>query len=325
MMALSCLGCIRCVRRGLNHQIGGRQVTFDRWRQAHQHPNDAHQFVAHVRAARHPVQHPVIQQIFGPLKPLGQFLADGLLDHAGTCKANQCIWLGNMYIAQHRIGRGHAPGCGMRQHNDVGQARLFQHLHSHGRTGHLHQAQDAFLHARASCGGEQHQRPLELHRLLGGSNYCIAHIHPHGPGHKAEVLSRSDDGRAPNLTCGDQHRLVFARRLLGGAHAIRVLLLISELQRVRHRRRHGNLGKDTAIKQGDKPIPWRDGHVVVAIGANVQVIAEFPVEQHGAALVAFGPQIVWRFAARKDRVDPGPDVIGDPVHGVFLLRLSLVR
>jgi hypothetical protein len=60
---------------------------------------------------------------------------------------------------------------------------------------------------------------------------------------------------------------------------------------------------------------------MAAVGADIQVVGHFAVKQHGAAFIAFGPQVVRRFATRKDRVDPGPNVIVDPVHIAASLAL----
>ena len=65
--------------------------------------------------------------------------------------------------------------------------------------------------------------------------------------------------------------------------------------------------------------------MMTAVCADVQIIGNFAVKQHGAAVIAFGPQIVWRFAARKDRVDPWPDVVGDPVHVQPLLAMLTLK
>lgn len=45
------------------------------------------------------------------------------------------------------------------------------------------------------------------------------------------------------------------------------------------------------------------------------------MKQHCATIIAFGPKVVRRFAARKDRIDPWPNVIGDPVHVQPLLAM----
>ena len=49
------------------------------------------------------------------------------------------------------------------------------------------------------------------------------------------------------------------------------------------------------------------------------------VKQHGAAIIAFGPQVVRRFATRKDRIDPRPNIVGDPVHVQPLLAMLQLK
>ena len=57
-----------------------------------------------------------------------------------------------------------------------------------------------------------------------------------------------------------------------------------------------------------------DPEMVAAIGAHVVIAGEFPVKQHGAAGVAFYPEIFRHFPARKDRIDPRAHIVRDPVH-----------
>ena len=56
------------------------------------------------------------------LKSLRQLLADGLLDHARAGEADQRARLGDVHVAQHRVGGGDAAGGRIGQHHDVGPA-----------------------------------------------------------------------------------------------------------------------------------------------------------------------------------------------------------
>ena len=248
------------------------------------------------------------------LEPLGQLFADGLFDHAWAGKTDQGVRLGNLHIAQHGVRCGDAARCGMGQHHDVRQVRLFQHLHRNGCARHLHQRQDAFLHPRATGCGKQHQRPLQLHRPLCRSDDCVAHVHAHAAGHEGKVLRCGDDGRAADFALGHQHRLFLGRRLLGRLQAVGVFLLVAELQGIDQRFGHLHLGKDSAIKQGCEACTGADGHVVIAAGADIEIVRQLSMEQHGPAFVTFRPQVLGDFAAREQRVDLGADVVRDPVH-----------
>ena len=77
---------------------------------------------AQLVAMHHHVDHAVLLEIFGALEALGQLLADGLLDHARARKADQRARLGDMHVAEHRVGRGDAAGGRIGQHHDVGLA-----------------------------------------------------------------------------------------------------------------------------------------------------------------------------------------------------------
>lgn len=41
------------------------------------------------------------------------------------------------------------------------------------------------------------------------------------------------------------------------------------------------------------------------------------MEQHSAAFIAFGPEVLGHFAAREDGIDARADVVGNPVHGTL--------
>jgi hypothetical protein len=108
-----------------------------------------------LMAMHHHVDHAVILQIFGALKPARQFLPDGLFDHARPGETDQGARLRDMHVAEHGVGRGHAAGRRVGQHDDVRLAGLAQHLDRDRGARKLHQRENALLHARAA-GGREH-------------------------------------------------------------------------------------------------------------------------------------------------------------------------
>src|SRR6266545_5745159 len=82
-----------------------------------------------VTAVDDHVDHAMVLEIFRPLKAVGQLLADGLLDDARPGKTDERARFRNMDVAEHGIGRGDAAGGRIGEHDDVGPARLAQHLH----------------------------------------------------------------------------------------------------------------------------------------------------------------------------------------------------
>ena len=143
-------------RRGAGSLRRGRGLT-----RAQQAESDAQHAAMSRRvllgARHHHIDHAVLQQIFGALEPLGQLLADGLLDHARAGEADDGAGLGDGDVAQHGEGGADAAGGRIGQQHDVGQARLLHLIDGDDGARHLHQRQDAFLHARAA-GGRDDER-----------------------------------------------------------------------------------------------------------------------------------------------------------------------
>ena len=158
----------------------------------------------HSRAERRPdlvamhdhVDHAVLFQILGALKAVRQFLADRLLDHARAGKTDQRAGLGDMDVAEHRVGRGDAAGGRIGQHDDVGLLRLAQHLHRDRGARHLHQRQNAFLHARAAGGCEHDEGRGLLDRKLEALDDGFAGGHAERATHEIKILHGGDDRHA---------------------------------------------------------------------------------------------------------------------------------
>ena len=55
------------------------------------------------------VDHAVLEQVFGALEAFGQSLADGLLDHARAGEADERAGLGDLHVAEHRVGGRDTP------------------------------------------------------------------------------------------------------------------------------------------------------------------------------------------------------------------------
>src|SRR5262249_15570101 len=57
-----------------------------------------------VAARYHHVDHAVIPEILGTLETVGQLLADGLLDHARSGKADERTGFGDLNVTEHGVG-----------------------------------------------------------------------------------------------------------------------------------------------------------------------------------------------------------------------------
>src|SRR5207253_1973238 len=65
-----------------------------------QQPEQLRQLLAHLLAVDDGVDHPVLQKELAPLEPLGQLLADGLLDHPRPGESDQRLRLGEDDVAE---------------------------------------------------------------------------------------------------------------------------------------------------------------------------------------------------------------------------------
>ena len=155
---------------------------------------------------------------------------DGLLNDPGAGEADGRAWLGNVDVAQHRERRGDAAGRRVREDDDVGQAGLAHLVDGDDRTRHLHEAEDALLHAGAAGRRDRDQRRLLQLGQLGGGDHRLADGQAHGPAHEVEVERGDDDGLATHRAVGDDDRLLLLGLLLVFAQPVRVALDVAKLQ-----------------------------------------------------------------------------------------------
>ena len=106
------------------------------------------------------VDHAVLEQIFGALESFRQTLADRLRDDALAGETDLRAGLGDLDVAQHRVGRADAAIGRIGEHDDVRQPRLVQHVDADRHARHLHQRENSLLHARAAGRDEENERPL---------------------------------------------------------------------------------------------------------------------------------------------------------------------
>jgi len=96
------------------------------------------------------VEEAVLQEKLRPLEAFRQLLADGLLDHPGAGETDQRVRFGDVEVAQHGKAGGHATGGGIGEHGDERHPGVIKASQGSRNFGQLHQAHDAFHHARTA-------------------------------------------------------------------------------------------------------------------------------------------------------------------------------
>ena len=288
-----------------------------------QHAAQLGQRRAQLVAMHHHVDHAVVEQIFGSLEAVGQLLADGLLDHARAGEADQRAGLGDVHVAQHRIGGGDAAGGRIGQHDDVGPLGLAQHLHRHRGARQLHQREDALLHARAAGGREHDERRAAIDRGLEPGDDRLARRHAERAAHEVEILHADRHRHAFELAEADLDRVGEAGLGARVLETVGVAALVAELERIDRDRRHRDVEPGLAVEDRLQPRHRAHAHVVVRARDDELVGLDVLVEHELAGLRTLDPEIFRRLAPVEEAANLRPDDVGDPVHGRSLTLIVM--
>ena len=224
------------------------------------------------------------------MKALGQLDPHGGFDHARSGKTDQRLGLGNHHIAQKRKARTHAAHGRVGQHADVRQAFLGQTGQRGIGFGHLHQAQQPFLHARASGGGEANKRHLLVNGRVHAAHKALAHHRAHAAAHEVKLKAGCHHAHAVYRAAHDHQRVgltgVFQRLF----QALGVFAAVLELEGVHGQHLLANFIAAFVVQKHIEPRPRPNAMVVAARGAHVLVLFQIGFVEYGLATRAFDPQ-----------------------------------
>ena len=178
----------------------------------------------------------------------------------------------------------------MREHADIGQTLLRMVGESGGGLGHLHEAENAFIHARAATAGNDDDRQSLFRRAFDEPCQFFAHDRAHRTAEKTEIHhAQRGPVFADFAQAGDDRVLqrgsFLMRFQLGsvGGHA-------GETERVRARHFGVHFLERAGFHQRVDPFARADGEMVAALRADLQVFVQFLVENHCAALGTLRPE-----------------------------------
>jgi hypothetical protein len=248
------------------------------------------------------VQRAGAEQEFAALEAFGQLFAHGVLDHARAGKADQGLGLGDDHVAHEGKAGGHTTHRGIGQHADVGQLGLGQARERRIGLGHLQQAQQALLHARAAGGGKAHEGHLLFDGGFDTAHEAFAHHAAHAAAHELELEAGGDHGHAHHRTAHHHHGVGLAGGFQRRLQALRVLLAVLELQRVDRHHLLADLPAAFGVQEGIQPRPRADAVVVVALGADIEVALQIGLVEHRLAGRTLDPQAFGHGPA----LGPGP-------------------
>src|SRR5262252_1905129 len=268
-------------------------------------------------AMHHQIHHSVLFQILRLLETFRQFFPDGLLDHARAGKTDERARFGDVNVAQHGIGSGDAAGGWIGEHDDVGLACGTQILHRYGCAGHLHERQNAFLHARPSGRRKQDERRAFLRSRLQSLDDCLTGLHAERAAHKVEILHRDDNRKAVELAKA-KLECVFQTRLGARvAQPVGIAPLVPELQRIGCDLRYPDVDPGLSVEHRFEARRCAHAHVIVGNRNDELVRLDVFVKHELPRVGAFDPQILRHLAPVEKATDLWPDDVGDPVHEVY--------
>ena len=234
----------------------------------------------------------MLLEVFGRLEAVGQFFAQGLLDHPTAGKADQGLGLGQDQVAEHgEAGRDAARG-GVGEQGDVKQFGLAVALQGAGDLGHLHQAEHAFLHARPARGADNQHRQALGRGGLDQAGEFLAHHRAHRAAHEAEIHGPDRQGQAFNAADAGAHRILEAAGLLGVADAVGVAAAILEAERIGGGELQVEGLEAAGIGDQGNAGGGINAVVVAAVAAHARIGDQVLAIHHQGAFGAFAPEAV---------------------------------
>ena len=199
----------------------------------------------------------------------GQLLTDGLLDDAGAGKADQRTGLGQHDVAQAGEAGRDTAGGRMGQVADVQPALGGEFLNGGAGLGHLHQAEDALLHAGAAAGGEDDQRQLFVGGVLDGAGDLLTHRGAHAAHEEVAVQNHNHNRHALNLAGGGDGRI----RQAGLAGLLGQLFLVAgEFEGIVALQLLVQLTEGAVVQNQGQAVVTADGLIAPAVGADIHAL-----------------------------------------------------
>ena len=265
----------------------------------------------------HHVDHTVGKQVLGLLETFRQLLADGLFNDTRPGEADQRTGFGDVYVAKHGVRGGDPARCGIGQNNDVGLTCFLQFLHGDGGARHLHQRQDALLHARTARGGKQNEWATFFHGGVEASDDGLARGHAERAAHEIEILNRQHHAKTVEPAVAELYRVVHSGFVARVLEPIGVAALVAKAQRVGRHFRNGNVEPGLVVEHRLQTHGRAHAHVIVGARDDKLVGFDVLVEHKLAGLRTFDPEI-FRHLAPQHPADFRTYDVGDPVHVVAL-------
>jgi hypothetical protein len=236
------------------------------------------------------VEHAALEQERRALRLGWQLLLGDLLDHPRAGEADQRALLGDQHVAHAGVAGRHAAQGRVGQDGDVRHAGRAELRQGRDRLGHLHQREDALVHARAAGRIDRHQRRAAGQRALGGAGDLLAHDAAHAGGHEAKVEHDQLQRQAVEARAAADGRLAFAGPGAGLDQLLRVLLAVGHKgERIAWRQLDVTFLKGLVVDQLGDAFARPKTRVVLALVAHLEIVLELADVQQLSTPLVFAP------------------------------------
>ena len=272
-------------------------------------------------AAGHDLIHEAVLHLeLAALEPGGQLFADGLFNDTGPGKADEGSRLGQHDVAEAGEAGGDAASGGVGEHADVQPALGRKALDGGGRLGHLHQAENALLHPGSAAGRKDDQREPLGRGVLHGAGDLFAHRRAHAAHEEPAVQHGGHTGHPADASCRCDGGLAQPGLVLGGG---KFLVVAGEIQHILRGKVSIQFPEAAVVQHQAEPVVPADGHVIAAVGADVQAFRPQGAGSAAAALLALyelrlvpdGPGVPLGLELEGALPHPAGEEISDIVHG----------
>jgi hypothetical protein len=243
---------------------------------------------------------------FGAPETRRQGLARRFRDHSRARKIEKRSGFRDAHIGERREAGEHTPSARIREDRDERRRRLVEEIHGAGRLRHLHQAEDALLHACAARAAHGHDRQTRGGRKLGTTPEALTDHAAHAAAHEAEVQKDKHAANALHHRGPGHYGIRQAGLRLGGAQTLRVRLQIDEPQRIDRGDRRPQLAERAFVGKLPDTLARADAQMEPAERADHESGADFG---EGRTLATR-----WAFPLRLGRLADATLDLDDDVH-----------
>ena len=194
-----------------------------------------------------------------------------------------------MNIAEHGKRSRHAAGSRISQNRDEGEPLFLDHINCCRGTGHLHQGQNAFLHASTAGSRDGYQRIIAFKRHFGRLDNAFADRRSHGTAHKREVQCRNHAGYTADFALRNLDGIVIAGSFAVSFQTVGIFFGIAKFEWVFFGSGKADFIIFAVIEKHFQPLVDVKAQMMSAFGADIKGFLHLLRKKHLSADGTFDP------------------------------------